>query len=278
MRFVKIFLFASLLLTLPASYRHVTKGVRLDKLLVATDRENSFFTEEVKGILNQEFEYLAQGTQSYVFQSRDRQYVLKLFRFEQTQNFIYQAIRTKIKKKPLRLNYEKQKERLFSACLIAFESAQEETALVALHLGKTQSQEPPLRLIGPLGQKWTLDLNDYCFAIQKKGEPIFSSLSATLKTGDVDLMKRKLDSFRSLLKSRAGKGIVNLDSNLHRNFGFIGEKAIEIDFGAYQFTSAEDAKKDVQFFSERFHLWLKKRMKPWVSYWEVITSSERESF
>lgn len=242
-----------LFFSIPALWKEVNKGFRLEKLLLAEGViGDASACINWDGKLRQDFYYLGQGTQSYVFASEDGKHVLKLFRFEQASNPVYRFIRTKIRGKKLRLSRQAQIQRLFSACRIAEQLASEETALEFLHLHA--SQVGLVRLHLPVQGVWEVNLDRYCFALQEKAERIFPSLLAS----NPEQRERKLASFQALLEKRAAKGIVNLDSDLHRNFGFIGDRAIEMDFGAYEVVSREVAEKNKTHFMDKLQVWLGK--------------------
>ncbi|MBI3508979.1 MAG: hypothetical protein HY069_05045 [Chlamydiia bacterium] len=259
--------FALPLLFFPLAYRELSKGFRLDKLV--TPWAHGFLdplTKASEQLVAQDFFYLSQGTQSYVFVSQDGKYVLKLFRFEGSANPLYCFIREKIRQKPLRMNAKEKEKRLYTACEIAGQYARQESALIALHTAKTDHIWPRVCLHLPLGRTLWLDLNHASFAIQEKAERIFDSLKTT---ADPDVMKRKLSSLHDLFKSRASKHLVNLDPNLHRNFGFVGERAIEMDMGAYIFSENRQADYDR---SSQVATWLAKHAPVWRGYWDSLLS------
>jgi hypothetical protein len=256
---VRVLLFCLMVLSIPAIYREVGKGFRVDKLVRCAPRGAKIQKVDAH------FYYMDQGSQSYVFESQDGTKVLKLFRKEQSRNPISQFVRTVVKGKPLRQQFAALQKRYYTACRIASELAPEETALVVSHI-EPSGNWPRVRLHLPHFRKIDISLEEWSFVIQEKGERIFSVLEAA----DTDHMGKKLRSLRALLKSRAGKGIVNLDSDIHRNFGFVGDRAVELDFGAYELSSTPDAAKEVNRFACRISSWLKKHRPEWVEYWERL--------
>jgi hypothetical protein len=164
---------------------------------------------------------------------------------------------------------EKKICELFTACRIAYNKAKEETGLLYVHLNETQDQLPLMHLKGPLGQKIDLEPDLYRFVIQKKA---LSFKDAILKEDPV-IVRKRLDSFVSMLHSRLNKGIRNSDSAVIRNFGFIDDKAVEIDFGNY---SEKPTSKEEEFalYTGRLQAWLKKHAVEWVEYFDDrITSN-----
>jgi hypothetical protein len=84
-----------------------------------------------------------------------------------------------------------------------------------------------------MGRKIPVDLNRCCFAIQKKGVSVSTVFRQAIEENDRDKYERLAQSFVSLVQERASRNIANLDKKMGENFGFIGEQAIEWDFGNY---------------------------------------------
>ena len=234
-----IFLFSSFFLMVPAALKRLTCGFRLAKLRIETpfrsdwEIQSTLSKEDLLSLLSQPFSYLDRGAQCYVFESLDKHTVIKLFRCDQEMRKI---------------------EKLFAACRVAYEEASEETGLLHLHLNLTSGELPPLRATGPIGQRLSLPLDRYRFAIQKKAKPFRASLEEAFS--NPELLKKRIDSFLSLLDSRLAKGIGNSDPSLSRNFGFLGERAVEIDFGNYYRGSSTNEKAR---YVHRLRRFLKKK-------------------
>lgn len=238
------------MLLLPAGAKYFTKGFRVAKMRVDyphnPDWETSF-NPEIREILNQSFTYLAKGAQSYVFESQDKKYVIKLFRFKQPS-----------KKRTV--------ERLFNATKIAYEDLREETGLVYAHLNPTQLNLPILHCRDAVGRSYRFHLDSVRFAIQKKGELMKDVLEKAKDKPEE--MRHRIDAFLSFLKKRIDKKIINHDSNMTRNFGYLGEMPIEIDFGCYQRDEHLNARFEVARSSRSFRRWLEKQAPEWVGYFD----------
>lgn len=240
-------IFCLITLTIPVSFKRLTCGFKIIKLKLdwpyQSDWEvvNNF---DAKSILSQRFTYLNRGVQSYVFESLDGKYVIKFFRFD------------RLKKNP-----ETKIPELFSACRLAFDKARDETGLLYVHLNETSNQLPRMQLTGPLGQKIDLEPDLYRFVIQKKA----ISFKDAIVKADPEMVRKRIDSFITILRSRLNKGICNSDPALIRNFGFINEKAVEIDFGNY---SEKPTSKDLEFalWIGKLQAWLKENAAEWVDY------------
>lgn len=249
----------------PSFWKEVTRGFKIAKLYIDlpynVQWEASPFLsqEEIDAIFSQSFCFLGKGAQCYAFVSQDDQYVLKLFRFdprkrrkEQSDGFFRWA--SSFSSAPWTY---KRAERFFSSCKIGYELAREETALLYLHLNATEDKLPSLSLKLPNRRSIRLPLDPCRFAIQKKGRLLEPVLFDALLEGS---MNERLDALFSLLKKRCGKGIGNRDPNLWRNFGFVGDKAIEIDFGNYwlqpELAQEKPLQKELWRYAESLHAWL----------------------
>jgi hypothetical protein len=261
-------LFSVSLLLIPVSFKRLTCGFKLAKLRLDApyrsdwEAASSLSYEELRAILEQPYSYLDKGAQCYVFASQDGQYVVKLFRYDQPC-----FVKTKTKA-PLRDKIEK----LFSASVIAYSEAREETGLVYVHLNLTENRLPLLRAKGPIGQSLSLPLDRYRFAIQKRAEPFRASFETSF--ADPETCKRRIDSFLALLRSRTEKGIGNTDPTLSRNFGFLGDRAVEIDFGNYY--KAPDSLADVARYAARLRRFFEREAPGWTAYLdEKLAEGER---
>ncbi|MBX9744519.1 MAG: hypothetical protein K2X08_04840 [Chlamydiales bacterium] len=197
--------------------KRLTKGFHLTRLDVYNwnsckapnqDYVNPPVEQEILELLSQPFIYLNRGAQCYVFESQDRKYVIKFFQ--------------KRKKKIKKID--------FTSCLIAYYKAKKETALLYIHLIPTQQSLPKLSVRSPLGTWFSLSLDRYAFVIQKKTKPFRETLLQASKEKTLDIY---LSSLLDLLNQRIAKGIRNKDLSLSSNFGFLGEQAVEFDFGCY---------------------------------------------
>ena len=212
-------------------------------------------------ILSQPYAYLDRGAQCYVFASHDGEYVVKLFRFDRSS-------------KRKKTSSHRKVNALFSACVLAYTRAQEETGVLFLHLNQTENLFPLFHATGPLGQPFTLALDRYRFAIQKRVNPFEKSLLEAYHSQNPEMMKKRIDSFLSILHSRVGKGIRNSDPSLSRNFGFLGEQAFEIDFGNYSENGVPRG-KEIARYSGKLRLWLLENAPEWVEYLDEKVSHDR---
>ncbi len=248
----RFFLFLALVLffsCLPVCLKRWTCGFKLVKIHFSTparpewDVKSDLSHEEISQILSQPFIYLDRGAQCYVFASLDGQYVIKFFR-------------TTSKEKV---------EHLFCAAALAYTKAKEETGLVFLHLNETKNQFPKLPIRGPLGQRFKIPLDRYRFAIQRKATGFQESLLSAYKESDGEKMKQRIDSFVDVLRSRVEKGIRNSDPSVSRNFAFLGDQAVEIDFGNYA-EGVISKEWEITRYTQRLYFFLVDNAPEWADY------------
>ncbi len=248
----------------PLLMKHFTKGfhlARFESILHSSDIERLSISvdpadeKEALAILAQPFTYLDRGAQCYVFESQDQKYVMKIFQENRCATSLSRW------KKKAKEKKETRKHTDFRSCLIAYTLAKNETALVYLHLLPTQNLLPKLSVRSPLGQWYRLPLDRYCFVIQKKVKPFQETLFQASLEGNLPVY---LSSFLSLLDSRLAKGIRNEDRSLSSNFGFLDQKAVEIDFGRYwqseSFLQSDLQKIEKKIFVDQLREFIEKQL------------------
>ncbi|MBX7067035.1 MAG: hypothetical protein K1X28_07380 [Parachlamydiales bacterium] len=247
-RILLAIVFSLAVLSIPSFVKRMTGGFRLAKLHVEYPSHpewNVPFDPELNSLLNQPFHYLDKGSQCYVFESKDRQIVIKLFRFSDARS-------------------ELKVFTLFNAAHIAFQRMKEETGLLYIHLNISQENLPTIRLKDAIGRTYRLRLDEYRFAIQKKAKSFEIAMQEALK--DPILMQSRINQFAALLKTRVEKGIYNSDPTLGRNFGFLENQAIELDFGNFKPILPHSREIEIERYAGKFREWLKQNAPEWVSY------------
>lgn len=209
-------------------------------------------SEEAPSCLNQPFFLTNHGSQSYILISEDGEWILKLFRYNRTQFRLLHHLKELLHGKKKAFLAEKLPLTL-KAYFLAFTRVREETQLSYIHLERGGSL-PTIPIVDHLGRTWSCDLSQLRFVLQKKGIPLDKALRQALKE-DPAKAERMIDSFFSLLKMRTEQGISNTDPNLGPNFGFVGEKAFELDCGNYRENpSLQDPierQKEIQKFADK---------------------------
>ncbi|MDE3046193.1 MAG: hypothetical protein KGJ02_06075 [Verrucomicrobiota bacterium] len=207
---------------------------------------------EIETLFQQPFCYLSHGAQTFVFTSKDGQYILKIFRQNRWIHPWRKAFRENVLCRKKHLSPERKIERLFFACKVAYDRASDLTGLVYVHLNGSIGELPTIKVRDPLGRSHSIDLNRYRFVVQYRARPQLEEVRAA--SGNPERLKLLTRSFLQLLEERTRRGIANSDTKVHTNFGFLGDRAIEWDFGNYWLNEelADSAKRQEEI--ERFAL------------------------
>lgn len=247
-RLFKIFVFIVLFFGIERFCYHQTKGFRVDKVysdIPYVHQENTLTfptCEEEQAILpflDKPFYFLGKGVQSYVFVSQDGSVVLKLFKHHHfwLPSKIIRSLILPTSLEPLRSNilFEREK-RVFSilrSCHIAYSRCKEETGVLYIHLQKTDHLKRSLTLVDNLGIAHHFDADLLEFAVQLKADLVYDHFHKLMQHNDIKGAHESIDSIIDLIVKRSQNGIVNSDALIRRNFGFIGNRAVEIDIGSY---------------------------------------------
>ena len=195
------------------------------------DRQRELIVQKV---LPQNYYYLASGNHCYSFISEDREYILKFFKMQHLTpkdgggSFplaLLQYMGFKMEK-----SNQLFSERIFANYKGAYESLQEETGILYIHLNKNNEFKSKVTLIDTLGKKYSLNLNSVEFVIQRRAEKIYDHLDSLIKRGKFEDLRLRIRSFLRLIASRCEKGFVDQGLSIRNNFGFTGDnRAIQFD-------------------------------------------------
>jgi hypothetical protein len=202
--------------------------------------------QQIKKILDQPYSYLSKGVQSFVFASKDGQYVIKFFRHDHLVAPFWLTPSKKLKKQ-----YRLHKD--FLSYKIAYENLQKETGLVFLHLNKTKHLNQTLDLIDKLNIHHPIPLDGYEFLIQKRACLLYTALDHMIEENRVGEAKETLSKLVQLLAARAQKGISDKDPDLNTNFGVIGTEPIQIDVGRFRKAAPKLDKSQIIRITDNLH-------------------------
>jgi hypothetical protein len=219
-----------------------THGFRLQKIradLPSNPDWDTQFPEDhqekkLQGILSQPFYFLNSGGEAYAFVSKDGKYVLKFFKLHHMRPYNFSDV---FLPHPLRVKCQKMRKKklttLFSSCKLAYERFRERTGLIYLHLNKTDFLHVKLKIFDAIGAVHHLQLDKLPFALQEKALLAYPTLSSLAEAQEWDAAKRRISSLLDLIVARCRAGLADRDAR-KRNFGFIGDHAIEIDLGSFR--------------------------------------------
>ncbi len=237
----KILLILLFVTALSLFARKKTDGFTVERILSShtfhKEWETAISTAEEKTALealNQPFFYLGKGAQCYAFASKDGKYVIKCFRHDHMRLPLHLCF--------LPQSWTKQREERgaqkllkdFSSYKLAFEELREETALLYLHLNKTDHLKQELTLVDKIGIAHTLSLDGLEFVLQKRADLLYEQIEAWVKCGNVDSVKGAIDTLIMQINTRLTKGISDKDPNIKTNFGIIEGKVVQIDIGRFR--------------------------------------------
>lgn len=229
-------------------------------------------------LLAQRFTYLAKGTQSFVFQSADGEYILKFFKQKHLRSPWYRDLLAPVP--PLSryveragLRRELKRDKIFSGCKLAYQEMQKDTGVLFLHLNPSQDLPKQLTLIDKLGRTQTVDPNGVAFYIQKRGRPLYVVFDECRLRGDAEVAKDSLDKLFDYLVDRSRRGILDRDPAYAQNLGFIEGRAGNLDVGNLTkdalVRNPVEYKRRVQEHLADLRVWLTRNYPELVGYYDA---------
>jgi hypothetical protein len=195
------------------------------------------FNPSDEKVFAQPFTYMGCGAQAYVFFSEDGTSVLKLFKKKRFEVPLWIRLLPPVPYKAKKIASKRGNLiRDFTSYQIAYDELREETGLICVHLDKTPLQST-ITLIDGDKKQHTIQLGDYAFILQKKGELVYPVLEQYVKQGNIAAAKESLTALVHLLKERCDKGVADRDPTFSKNYAFLSslghQKAVEIDIGRF---------------------------------------------
>jgi hypothetical protein len=200
------------------SFRHHPEW----SILPLTSAERQNLTQ----ILSQPFHHLAGGSQSFAFESADGKYVIKFFRIKRLVPRPIHCFRPK-----KIANRQRNLHLLFNAYKLMYEKFRKESGLVYIHLNKSKDLNLTLHVQDRINQHHVVDLDQVPFIIQEKAELLMHRLVRLKAEKKDDELEAAVSAFLGLVKQRIEAGITDLDPGIDQNYGFIGDRPIQIDVG-----------------------------------------------
>jgi hypothetical protein len=215
-----------------------------------SEEEHAF----IQTILAQEFYYIGKGAQSYVFSSKDDNYVIKFFKFKHLRPSFFSSQFQKERKERLIAS-------IFEGHKLAFSRHREETGLVYIQLAPSCRFGSTITVLDKMGFQRNLPLDQLVFVLQKKTEPSRPFLSACLKRGEVSQVKQYIFSILDLYKVGYDKGLYDRDHGVLHNTGFFQGKPIHFDVGKLtdepEMKQPEIWQEDLLKVAKKFEVWLR---------------------
>lgn len=227
-------------------------------------------------ILHQTFTYFNKGSQSYVYLSEDGQYVLKFLKQNKWRPKTVLAYLpfawNRIYKKQCAL-YEKR-ERTFAAIKTALEHFQEKTGILYAHLNCTSQLHQKIHLIDRKGKEHWVDLDNTSFLVQRRAQLIYPRIDALMIEGQSEKAKEMISSVFALLAFLGEQGVVDNDPILRKNFGFLGDEAVQIDIGRMRIDpmriQGAQYRGELASITHSFKVWIAKNHPSLLSHFEML--------
>lgn len=220
---------------------------------------------QIKSILNQPYSYLDSGAQSYVFISQDKNYVLKLFKFQHMR--IPPWLNYLPLPKTLSHYRERKKEKkksvvksTFISCKIAYDHLKADTGLILVHLDKTKLLNQRVSLIDKIGVKHEVELDNVEFILQKAASLAYDTIDQWMGNGELEKARAGVSKMLDLAFKRCLQGLGDRDPDFQTNFGFLGEEALQIDIGRFSY---DESCKDPEIYRKEM-IRITRAFKGWI--------------
>ncbi len=267
-------LLCSLVCALVAVHLIALFGFHFDEKFSAQNFEHGFksnYTQEVarldtqplNAIFAQQFHYLANGKQMTAFSSDDGHYVLKLFN-------PMRPLKPKWYRDPSRwrqysslkwisrewFGKEARLKKLFLRNKLAYEKLREETGLIYVHLAPSDQVCHFIHITNKQGDIEVLCLEKSPFVLQKRAELVPQRLQRLARKGDQQGLERSKKALETLFTRRIEEHITDRIQTLSNNYGFVGERAIQIDFGRIRYEPEMEKRAEYERIMNNLNQWL----------------------
>lgn len=271
LKFIKLFLIFPLFFAVERLCHRATDGFALVNIYSPKREENHFADIQeippinVQKALNQPFYYFNAGSQSYVFLSEDGKTVLKFFKFQHMRIPYWIDLlplpKNLAKKKALKKKLKHQTlTKTLNSYKIAYEKMREETGLLFVHLAPSTHLNQSVTIYDKIGKKHLIDLDRVEFVLQQKGNLVYETIDRWIAANEIKKAKDGLEKLLQLALIRCQKGILDRDPDFSTNFGFIGDKPIQLDAGRF---SLDQKEKNHSVYSEEMFR-ITRELQKWI--------------
>ena len=219
--------------------------------------------ERLRVIISQPFSYLAEGNDSYVFVSQDQRYVIKFFKMRRmTPKYWLNYIPIPcLDTKRLSKISERERARLetFGSLKTAYEKFRYQTALVFLHLFKTEYLKMKVCVIDADGLAHRVPLDKVPFVIQKKTTMLPDYIKMLVSQGKESEAVQSLCKVLALVKDQCQNGLADYGERVEEEYGFIEGRPIHVGGGCVldeTYKSARSTLREVFRVSKSIEAWL----------------------
>lgn len=232
--------------------------------------------------LDQPYYFLGAGSECYAFLSADGKSVIKFFKLDKMRpvyllrGLFLEDYSTHAEKlcsfPPLRRILGMRIfriQRTFNSLKVSHDYLKKETGLLYLHLNMRPIVDKRFTLYDPCGIAHTLDLNQTHFYLQESATSLTEHFLNLKEKGEWQEACRSIDSLCQLIVERASKGFADRDPRI-KNFGFIGQRALEIDAGSFtpsiRMKEAQSCRQELFFATRELDEWAQKHYPELATY------------
>ena len=239
LRGIFCFLFFLAVIGILLGWYQLSGGFRLDKIeMTLPEKQIPIPSGEIQEILQQNFYYLDKGCQSYVFESQDQKYVLKIVRYRRYQEpFWMQLLQMTEKGKFWKKQREQFKEKMLHMTLSSFQIAFEEipdlTHVLYAHINQTRNLSPSLCLKDRFQRTYVINPNNVAFVLQKKALSLSQQLTIFKQQEKYHEAAALVENFFVKQKLLLSKQIANTDYNCIKNSGWGQGEIFFTDVGSF---------------------------------------------
>jgi len=222
--------------------QYVCGGFRPNKVKIPQAKPSVYQTTNpdpaIVKIFEQPFYYLDKGSQTYVFLSQDKQYVLKLVRYSRFHmRFWVRWLDFIPRIKKYAEDRWEHKYKRFCDSMRSYAIAQnilaDKTDLIYVHLDKSTNLHQKVLLIDKLGRQYKINLGNVSFLLQRKADSLEKLLEHAVKQDNKEEFRKLMLSFFEMVDYCYKKHIVIKDYNCIKNAGFRDKRVINIDLGSF---------------------------------------------
>lgn len=272
---------------------HATQGFRLskvrsnlldhEKIYEAKSSDREFATK----LFHQKFHYLGRGLQSFVFESEDGNYVLKLFNNRYQRKIYFFSTLSHLpfigNLATLRSQYYQAKLiKTFQSYEIAFSEMKDKTGLLYAQLGATSNLPGKVTLVDRLNICHEINPNQIGFLVQKKATLVYPALKEYLTHQNIEGAKHALSSLVDLFFWKWRNAIDDNDPLIRTNYGFVGEEAIQIDVGPLSkqtaFPDIQEKRAEIEKITTSLKFWLNENAPELIPFLDQELQHQLQSF
>jgi len=182
--------------------------------------------QQIKTILGSRFTFLGEGAQAFAFESADGKYVLKFFKMRRFSPSTADYLCPHVVRRRL-----KNLRWVFNGYKTAYDHFQKDTGVVFIHLAKTDYLKQSALIVDDKGMEHRIDLDKTEFVLQEKAELLFERLAKLYQAGDRQGAQSSIAAVLQLVQRRIDQGYADRDKGVTNNYGFVGDRPIQLDIG-----------------------------------------------